>query len=533
MRSFAEIAFRLRQELTNFLYFLRPPPCTLPHPAALALPPLPPVLTEPSFPSPPFAWRRDPVTGVETPLQYFRRIPYLDPLRAGDHKRIWDQNRHQDLAVLSVRGEHRRVLELLEDWMDANPVHRGMNWTSALEVAFRALSWLYIWHSPGRLLPRRFLDYLYAHAAHLDANLSIYFSPNTHLLGEAVALHALGLFFAQTAWKEKGRHWVMNCLRDQVFPDGAYFEQSSYYHLYALEFFHFHHCLEALPPEGASTLHRMGLFLRALVGQQDDLPLLGDDDGGRLYHPFAPYSAAARQALQRLWPQALPPLDALPSVFPDTGLVFLANGPVQILFDAGPFARLSAGHSHSDTLSIVARRRDEEVLIDPGTFTYVADPASRDLFRSCAMHSTIRFAGRDHAVPAGPFRWEAKPSVTLLESSRLHASAELRSQGFVHRRTLHWCPDREILTIEDHLSGPPGPHRIEQFWHFASPAAALRLDPPSNPGFALVHRPELSFRSRRFAQREPSHLLCYSGSAALPLVLRTQLHLGASAKIPS
>lgn len=533
MRSFAEIAFRIRQELTNLLYFLRPPRFTLRHPTALALPPLPPVLTEPSFPSPPFAWRRDPATGVETPLQYFRRIPYLDPLRAGDHKRIWDQNRHQDLAVLSVRGEHRRVLALLEDWMDANPVHRGMNWTSALEIAFRALSWLYIWHSPGRLLPRRFLDFLYAHAAHLDANLSIYFSPNTHLLGEAVALHALGLFFAHPAWTQKGRHWVLTCLRQHVFPDGAYFEQSSFYHLYALEFFHFHHSLSALPPEDFSTLQRMGLFLRALLGQQDELPLLGDDDGGRLYHPFAPYSAAARQALHRLWPQGLPALEALPSVFPDTGLVFLANGPVQILFDAGPFARLSAGHSHSDTLSILARRPETEILIDPGTFTYVADPLARDLFRSCAMHNTIRLGGRDHATPAGPFRWNDKPDVHLRESSPLHAVAELRYQDFLHQRTLRWDPQREILDIEDSLSGPPGPHSIEQFWHFASPAAASRLQLAPTPGFSLQPRPELSFRSRRFTERQASHALCFSGSARLPLVLRTRLLLAPDAKIPS
>jgi hypothetical protein len=533
MRSFAEIAFRLRQELTNFIYFLRPPRCTRLHPTALPLPSFPPVLSEPGFPSPPVAWRRDPVTGVEAPLQYFRLIPYLDPLRAGDHKRIWDGNRHQDLAVLSARGEHRLVFDLLEDWMDANPVHRGMNWTSALEVSFRALSWLYIWHSPGRLLPRRFLDFLYAHAAHLDANLSIYFSPNTHLLGEAVALHALGLFFAQPAWTEKGRHWVLTCLRHQVLPDGAYFEQSSYYHLYALEFFHFHHCLEALPPEDFSTVHRMGLFLRALLGQQDELPLLGDDDGGRLYHPFAPYSAAARQALHRLWPQELPPLDSLPQVFPNTGLVFVANGPVQILFDAGPFARLSAGHSHSDTLSVLARRPEAEILIDPGTFTYVADPAARELFRSCAMHNTIRLAGRDHAIPAGPFRWNDKPTVRLLEASPLHAAAELRYQDFLHQRTLRWDPHQEILDIEDFLSGPPGPHSVEQFWHFASSAAASRLRAPSTPGFSLQARPELSFRSRRFAEREPSYALCYSGSAPLPLVLHTRLLLSPDAKIPS
>ena len=36
-----------------------------------------------------------------------------------------------------------------------------------------------------------FLSSLYQHGCYIERNLSTYFSPNTHLLGEAVVLHAL------------------------------------------------------------------------------------------------------------------------------------------------------------------------------------------------------------------------------------------------------------------------------------------------------------------------------------------------------
>ncbi len=46
-------------------------------------------------------WRRDPIHGVESELSYFRLLPYLDAARVGDHKIIWELNRHQHLVTLA------------------------------------------------------------------------------------------------------------------------------------------------------------------------------------------------------------------------------------------------------------------------------------------------------------------------------------------------------------------------------------------------------------------------------------------------
>ncbi len=90
-------------------------------------------------------------------------------------------------------------------------------------------------------------------------------------------------------------------------------------------------------------------------------------------------------------------------------------GRTQVVADAGPYGGGGAGHSHSDTLSFVARRAGEEILIDCGTFTYTGDPARRDWFRGSAAHNTIRVDEKDQAAVAGPFRWAGRPRATVLE----------------------------------------------------------------------------------------------------------------------
>ncbi len=74
---------------------------------------------------------------------------------------------------------------------------------------------------------RRFLDALYRHTLHIVTNLSIYFSPNTHLIGEAVVLHALGVLFPEfrgaSGFERIGREVVAAQMDRQVRDDGNYF----------------------------------------------------------------------------------------------------------------------------------------------------------------------------------------------------------------------------------------------------------------------------------------------------------------------
>ena len=83
---------------------------------------------------------------------------------------------------------------------------------------------------------QRFLAELNRHGLHLEYNLSIYLSPNTHLLGVPVALNAMGRLFSRADhWRQLDHEVVLDHMTTCVKNDGSYFEQSSYYHVYALD----------------------------------------------------------------------------------------------------------------------------------------------------------------------------------------------------------------------------------------------------------------------------------------------------------
>jgi hypothetical protein len=470
---------------------------------------------------PDIRWRRDYLRGIETGLRYFRRIPYLDTRRAGDHKVIWELNRHEHLIVLAQAylstGDTRHLEEIrsqLESWMAGNPFHRGTNWASALEVAFRALSWLWVDRLVGCKLPCEFragwLHMLYLHGCHLANNLSFYFSPNNHLVGEALALHALGLFFAgvpkAARWEQLGASVMREQMDRQIRADGSSFEQSTYYQGYLLDMFQLHAVLTDPGPEYRAKLERMAEYLGALSGPSGLPPMLGDDDGGRL-----PGGSVRRFAGAGKWKSRL---------FPDAGIAVMTCGATHALVDAGPFGAMHSGHSHSDTLSLVVRSGDEEILIDPGTYTYTGEPEWRDWFRGSSAHNTIRIDRRDQAVMAGPFKWINQPEVAILDwrtnSDRDILEAECRYAGFVHRRCVEFQkPD--VFLITDTVSGPPGEHEIEQFWHLGSLAARSRLILPADAELRD------SWRSTKFGEKHPAPMLRVYRRSKLPLVLEARI----------
>lgn len=572
MRTRQEIFFRFRQEAANLRFFLTGIRHTARTPGAGPLAPWPdpaavaarlngsgyservlaianqvlehrfPLLTLDVSTGPSIDWQADPGHPERNGLGWRRRapsrlVPYMAVDRFGDYKMIWELNRHQHLPLLAQawlftgRGEYLEEIERqLPGWRAANPVGAGMNWASALEIAFRALSWMWTWHFVSGQLSagtrKLLVEGIEEHARFLEYNLSFYHSPNTHLIGEALALEAAGVLFPHFRqarnWSARGRAVLDAELGKQVRADGGHFEQSTYYHVYTLDMFLLHGLL-AGRRDGVflERLRQMAGYLAAVAGPARRIPLIGDDDGGRLFHPYGNRGQFCRATLatcgalleqpewigsdddlaeQAAWWLGTGVFEAkrAPSVgasalFPDTGIAVLAAGDTHVVMDVGPFGPGSAGHSHADTLSMVVSSGDEQLFIDPGTYTYILDREERDHFRGTAAHNTIRIDGRDQAVPVNPFRWIALPEVRIagwrsterqdlvsaicryrpvaevpLVLQTVEAACEASAAGspadFCHTRTVLFLkPD--ILLIADWVTGPDGEHTIEQFWH--------------------------------------------------------------------
>ncbi len=539
-RSPAEIQFRLHQESANLLHFLSPPrlrarvslDSAAPFPqgrevaqalsgtaAAAEIQSLAqqilagdyPLLGFKSIePGQPVAWGKDWVHGQNYPPRASRRVPYLNFNAVGDHKIIWELSRHQHLVILAqaflLSGDPLLSQEIVRQWRHwnaENPIGRGIHWTSALEVGFRVISWCWLAHWLGPDLPIEFSEAIHQHGCYLERNLSYYFSPNTHLLGEALALEVIGCFLPglprAEQWKKLGSEVFAREIKRQTRLDGGYFEQSDYYHVYALDMLLLHYLLNGRPAYFLPLITRMADFLLAMTGPEGRLPGFGDDDGGRLFHPYGERRSFGRGSLAmcasilenpaylldhadllplaawwlgpealKIQPQAHP---ASSRFFPDTGLCVWAEGEFRMVADVGPFGPYQSGHSHSDTLSFVARLRGVDVLVDPGTYTYMESIASRNEFRGSAAHNTLTIEGLNQADAHNAFGWRNPPEVCVLAEEPGHLAAECRHHNYRHLRK--WTLNSGRLTVSDHVEGTGKQICVTQYWQPAGEVQQL------------------------------------------------------------
>ena len=470
-------------------------------------------------------WHLDAVHGKRAPLQPWFQIRFLDFSQVGDHKIIWELNRLQHFVTLAkacvLSGEQRYRNELIRQWsswQNANPYPLGINWASSLEVAFRSLSWLWVLQILGAEIPANFRHDLKQALArngwYIERYLSTYFSPNTHLLGEAVALLFLGTlcpeFRESKRWREKGWRIVTDESQRQVRPDGVYFEQSLYYHVYALDFFLYARCLAScngieIPPEFDSTLKKMLDVLRTLA-QAGRIEGFGDDDGGRVFDPHRnraehmtdplatgavlfqndDYSSAARLTEESIWLFGETATEILRSTagvarkpeskrFPSGGIYAIAAAEPRrqlMMIDAGPQGTGRSGHGHADALSIRFSADGRRRLIDPGTYSYV-ESDERTAFRGTGAHNTLRVDGVDQAIEDGPFAWSSIPQArieswiegeTFTLFSASHDGYQRLMDPVTHRRQV--VQVRDFWLVRDAVIGR-GQHGLEIFWHFA------------------------------------------------------------------
>lgn len=409
-------------------------------------------------------WHRDALSGRVAPNWHWTRIPTLDVSVVGDHKVVWEINRHQYLLAaafiwLLEEAPHARLLieRHLDSWLQSNPYGVGINWASSLEVSYRAITWCWLlwllgpddWNKEIKIGLIRGLE---LHALHIESYLSTYYSPNTHLTGEA-----LGLLYVSTLlpgskyadrWRKKGVRILVECTSKHIRPDGTYFEQATQYQRYTTEIILHYLMLSAangwrVEPEIPVALRKSCNFLRAIRNGEGSIPLLGDDDGGLLL----PLDFGSPESIDALLacasavledPAILPdsPIDNSLSVwiagaravrselavpekpfsftsahFKDGGLIVIRDdwsrsGAVATL-DVGVHGEMNCGHAHADALSMTLSLQGSPLFIDRGTLTYVGP--ERNDFRSTSSHNTLEFEGGSSITPMGPFQWGEIP----------------------------------------------------------------------------------------------------------------------------
>ena len=485
-------------------------------------------------------WHCDATTGLITPKVHWSRIPYLDSTVVGDHKSLWEVNRHQYLFAPAMTwladgadDDFQLVQRHLSSWLDENPPSVGINWASSLEVAYRAITWCWLlWllnKAPwDRAVLKRLGVALERSGLHIERYLSVYFSPNTHLTGEALSLFYLGSLLPRSPhagrWRSKGAAILESWVDRQVHPDGVYREQAALYHRYTAEIYLHYLCVARASKRSVSSdviRHIHGLFdvLRSMASAGAELPLIGDDDGGQLLpldQRMPEYVAgvllAGATALSR--PDLVPAGAICPTIsyalcgventgtllqgalqccvpawrdryFPDGGIAVLrddwSSTSAVAVIDAGPHGVLNCGHAHADALSMTLALGPVPILIDRGTATYVG--AERNEYRATSSHNTLEFDGESSVTPGGPFQWGQVPwrpvgqmrvydEVTLFSAlAPGHADSARPS---LHRRVVAHVPNGVWVVLDQ--AERPGLQRAMVRWQLAPGLVATRCE---------------------------------------------------------
>lgn len=473
-------------------------------------------------------WHTDILAGRTAPRPHGSRVPYLDEAVVGDHKVTWELNRQQWLTWLALAarctGEARYDAALwrhLSHWLRENPRGQGINWASSLEVAFRSIAWTWALHlapgEPPAALAAGLATSLHHHGRHVERWLSTWFSPNTHLTGEALALLYLGVAWPQLPraahWRALG--WRILCEQApvQIRADGTYFEQTGWYQAYTVDFY-LHalwladHAGLAVPRVVRERTRAAAHALRAMTRRDGRVVRWGDDDGGRLL-PLSPvpygdvrdtlalaavlldepalldgFTPVPDMVAWLLGADGAARLDAMVThsspqagslVLPDGGWVALRTPRLEAFMDAGPHSALSGAHAHADALSLEVTVDGRCVLADPGTYRYMGE--GRDALRATAAHNALTVGARSSATPAGPFRWARAPRTDIagVELAGTTPRVQARHDGFTGARTwreLRVLHEDALLVIDWVEGAPDGPLAIH--WR---PPLGVRAEP--------------------------------------------------------
>jgi hypothetical protein len=497
-----------------------------------------------SFGNPP-DWHRDAQSRIVAPRLHWSQISYLNRSTVGDHKILWEVNRHQYLLVPALLWiidgkveDFTLVQSHLASWLDNNPTSLGVNWCSSLEVAYRAITWCWLLsmlsESPwSHEVLERLTRALEHHGRHIERYLSYYFSPNTHLTGEALGLlyiaHVIPESRFASRWRDLGAYILESWLPRQVYDDGVYFEQSTQYQRYTAEIYlHYLRISEMngrdIPLTIRTSLNKQFDVLRAIVDGQGKMPLVGDDDGGALF-PIDQRSPedlqglllAGATALNR--PELVPPGQFHPAMsywlcgvqatkkilagmeaIPYAGTRYFAEGGLAVVrdnwgvdsavavIDAGRHGKLNCGHAHADALSCTLALGEQPLFIDRGTLTYMGP--ERNEFRSTVSHNTLEFDGESSVTPLGPFQWgpqPRRPTATIRSCSEMtifrgmawgHAGTP---QASTHSRVIVHAPASAWVFLDRGFRSESS--RVILRWQLAP---GLRISPAGEDAFDVT-----------------------------------------------
>ncbi|MBQ8317535.1 MAG: alginate lyase family protein [Lachnospiraceae bacterium] len=422
----------------------------------------------------------------------------------GDIRTNWELNRHFQFVCLAknyyVTGneEYLKELKLLfYDWNCNNKFLHGVQWTSAMEIAIRIVSWslMYAFICKKGCDDEKFLcditngikvmaNYVYKHRARFS-------SANNHLIIEMLGIGLAGLLFGYDKWIDSSIKILTKELVTQNYSDGVNKEMSLHYQAFVMEAYAIFWILLnrrniSVPDIWKEQLTKMSRFVADCVGNYGEVIVFGDNDEGKLldfngrlegYYDYVlqlmgcvleeRYTSSKfienvawliNNNEEREYCRKEMYIPKEISSYEIGGYTILRSDDRKVLVGID-HAELGYGsiaaHGHEDCLSVQLFFCGEPMLVDSGTYNYHFDKQLRDDIRRGSAHNTINVKGKAMAEIKGPFLWgrrHEKPTIKIEEKENLTIIKIILNYDDIEvRRTILFDKKKELI-LEDSVN---------------------------------------------------------------------------------
>lgn len=453
----------------------------------------------------PIDWHIDFKSGKRWKCCYYREISSIS---GADIKVPWELSRCHHLLWLGeaylLTGEEKFAQEIVNEiewWIDDNPLMYSVNWKCSMDVAIRAVNWMFAINmiSKSEVLTDVFVNKvsssLYKHGWFIRHNLekTVPWS-NNHYTTDLVGLLYLGTLFKHTRF---GKHWQKFSIREfyeetrrQILPSGVHYEKSISYHRLMTELTCYSITMLRrvgvyVPDDIICITQKMYGYVGSYIKPNGKAPLLADNDNGR-FLPFSRrdfwdhnYLLNAKGVDFKIINNGVEPYIELKynnysQLYEDAGIAIIKEYNAYLLVNNSGYSKFddplkkSIGtHTHNDQLSFEFSINNDDIIIDPGAYLYTSSIKDRNIFRSTPKHNTVMVDNEEQNFLSESNAFlmikNNKNLKLLLKNGECIGSYETLLGGMKHER--HFKLAESSLEITDRLNKKGINHQGSLFFH--------------------------------------------------------------------
>ena len=394
-------------------------------------------------------------------LNHTKKLDLLADWNNESPSKLWVYNLHYFEDLLSNNAEEKCNfhLQLLNSWVDQNPVGYGNGW-EPYPTSLRVVNILKAWLG-GLELGEKLFSSVFTQASFLSSDLEKHLLGNHYFVNLKALLFA-GVIFENIRWTSIAERGLLTEIPEQILEDGANFELSPMYHsLILVDMLDMFNLSRAYPTQLSNQLAsllekyipKMLTFMEAMAHLDGGVSLFNDSADG-----IAPTKAKIESYAEKLGFGISPHDSSKPQIIDNanSGYICATAAGNKLIFDASPVGPdYIPGHAHADTLSFELSIGAQRVFVNSGTSEYGLSP-KRLAQRKTASHNTVEVDGKDSSQVWSGFRVANRAEIISkhtelkndhsIELLAAHNGYKSLFGGCIHKRKLTFSENSLIVS---------------------------------------------------------------------------------------